>query len=252
MAQSEVVAQIDSVKKPAQRAIKPKNRSKLDSIAGAYNTKQGQNQASSPQQSSTGAKASAAASALGKLSDLFPGRKRNNTGTGNSSSAGSSAPTNNGSAPSTTELNVNSGKMSIKNIDNGIDFTVTGCIGNSHNQTVTLYFSFSNPNKVHQLIKMGFHSYSLKTNALDNESNTFDASLITLAGENNTNNYRTLSKQLPTGNSMKGSVTFSNILSSVQQFTLVNLLTETSNWSGGGDKKGGLIEVRNVPITWSN
>lgn len=153
------------------------------------------------------------------------------------------APANNASAPS--------GKNIVKNIDNGISFTVTGCTGNPHEQTVTLYFTFSNPNKVHQLITLRFRKYGNYTNALDRESNAYTAGEIILGGESNSDAYRQSVKQLPTGNILKGAITFTNILPSVTQFSLINILTESCNSSGGGDKKEGWIEVQNVPVTWA-
>ena len=245
-AQSPAVAKSDSLKKAeTQQALDKKRHHTLDSLAKAYNTRKSQAGAPAQGQSqptSTTTKATAAASSLGKLYDLLPGRTRTNT----TPAAGSTTSATTGSASTIA----GGGNLAIKNIDNGIGFTVTGCVGNSHDQTVTVYFTFSNPAKVHQMISLAFKSYNVKTNALDNESNTFDANLISLAGDNTTSVYGTFSKQLPTGNSMKGAVTFGNVLTSVKQFSLVNIIAASCNWNGGGDKKSGLIEIKNVPIVW--
>lgn len=239
-AQNNTVAQNDSLKKAAtQQALNQQRHHRLDSLAKAYSTRK--SPSGSPEQSAgTPAKATAVATSLDKIYNLLPDRKRT---AGNKPQA---TPIAGGTSPIGA-----TGNMAIKNIDNGIAFTVTACVGDPQDQTVTVYFTFSNPAKVHQLISLAFKSYNVKTNALDNDSNTFDASLLSLAGDNTTNVYGSFAKQLPTGNSMKGAVTFGNVLPSVRQFSLINIIAGSCNWNGGGDKKTGIIEIRNVPILWN-
>ena len=163
---------------------------------------------------------------------------------------GSQSAINRNESNANTAVSVPLGKNIVKNIDNGLNFTVTSCTGNAQDQTVTLYFTFSNPGKPHQLITLSFRKFGTLTNALDAESKEYAAGQITLGGESNSNTYRTSVKQLPTGNILKGAITFINVLPAVHQFSLVNIITESCNAAGGSDKKLGLIEIQNVPVSW--
>lgn len=131
---------------------------------------------------------------------------------------------------------------SVKNIDNGLDFQFDGCTGDPGGQTVTIYFTFSNPRKVHQRLVLGNNAQSF-----DGEGNHHTIKAASLSG----NSAPWYGVELPTGLISKGSITFSNVLPTQATLALVNIPTANANWDGGGDRKAGTIDLRNVVINWS-
>ncbi len=131
----------------------------------------------------------------------------------------------------------------VSNIDNGLDFSITGCTGDAAGQTVTITFVFANPRKVHQRLIIG------ASNAFDNGGTEHRVQSITLG--QNPAHPAGQQVELPTGLSVSGSYTYSNVLPNVSQLSLVSIPEYSSNWNGGGDGKRGNIELRNVPIVWN-
>lgn len=131
----------------------------------------------------------------------------------------------------------------VSNIDNGIDFSLTGCTGDAAGQTVTITFVFANPRKVHQRLIIG------ASNAFDNGGTEHRVESITLG--QNPAHPSGQQVELPTGLSVSGSYTYSNVLPNVTQLSLVSIAEYSSNWNGGGDGKRGNIELRNIPIIWN-
>jgi outer membrane protein OmpA-like peptidoglycan-associated protein len=159
---------------------------------------------------------------------------------------------NSGSANSKpfTEATADNNDNIVKNIDDGIDFSFNGCTGNSKNQTVTIYFTFSNPRKVNQ--KLGVYGSGYNSNltkAIDDNGNQIASQSVSLA--NATNNFAT-ETELVYGTKIDGSITFINVLPTVSKLSLVNMNTATCNWDGGADRKGGVIEIKSVAIKWDN
>ncbi|MFI5139724.1 MAG: OmpA family protein [Sphingobacteriales bacterium] len=134
----------------------------------------------------------------------------------------------------------------VTNINSGLDFTVTGCTGDVNSQTVTVYFSFSNPRKAHQRIGV-FNDMQRHSKAFDTDGNQFPCKNFTLGNESNYD----IETELPTGLRVKGTATFSNVLSTSTKLAVIEIATINSNWDGGGDRREGTIEIKNVPIIWN-
>ncbi|MGG9960327.1 hypothetical protein [Ferruginibacter sp. SUN106] len=155
---------------------------------------------------------------------------------------------NNNKTPQQETINNNS---TTKTLDNNINFSVTSCIGDATAQTVTVFFTFSNTQKVNQLIWVGPHGhnydYRKKAMAFDNNGNQFEFGNATLG--QSTSKYEVKS-QLPKDIPVNGSIKFLNVLPSVSKFSLINIPSGSANWNGGGDKKDVIIEVKDINITW--
>ena len=151
---------------------------------------------------------------------------------------------------SSNSLPVNSGQYSVKGIDNGLDFAVTGCSGDAAAQKVTVYFTFANPRKVHQSVRVGGGG---STKAVDDEGNSISATLVSLANVNgNADGWSGGAiTELISGGKIKGSVTFINVLPNKNTLPLINIYAENHNWEGGADAKQGIIEINNLPINWN-
>lgn len=200
---------------------------------------------------------------INKIRNLWPSKKHgnNNTAAGGTQQQSGSTQTQPGN-PDTSKTsptifekarNVFSGTGttggSVKTIDNGIDFAVAGCMGDRAAQTVTVSFTFSNPRKVHQAIWVGAYGYSKnQPDAFDQNGNKFSFGSVTLAQTTN----KLVTTELPTNVTMSGNITFTNVLPSTTKFNLINIPAGSSNWTGGGDKKEGVIEVSGININWRN
>jgi hypothetical protein len=137
----------------------------------------------------------------------------------------------------------------IKNVDNGIDFFITDCIGDQANQTVTIYFTFANPRKPHQNITIDNGIYLAAPFAFAKTGDQFRCSSVTLAGEKNRYEVK---RELPTNLRINGSVTFSNVLPQTESLELAKINVVTSDYDGEGNQKKGSIEIRNLKINWDN
>ncbi len=145
-------------------------------------------------------------------------------------------------------------QSSIKNINNGITFTITGCTGDSSSGRVTVYFKLSNPSKPNQKITIGEPiRREHEVVAMDENSTVFRCGKIMLGGTVVEGNPYNMSNEaeLPSGLSLTGSATFTNISPSLHTLALVNIFEKSCNWDGGTDLNGGVVEVRNIPINWS-
>jgi outer membrane protein OmpA-like peptidoglycan-associated protein len=137
----------------------------------------------------------------------------------------------------------------VKNIDNGLDFFFSGCKGDSKKQTVTVYFAFSNPRKVNQKIQVFGSDYNSNTKSIDENGNQIRSKSVSLA--NVTGNFN-IETELIYGSKIDGSITFINVLPTMTKLSLVNINTSSSNWDGDGDRKNGIIEIKNISIKWDN
>jgi outer membrane protein OmpA-like peptidoglycan-associated protein len=137
----------------------------------------------------------------------------------------------------------------IKNLNNGIDFEVTDCKGDSKAQTVALFFTFSNPRKTNQKISVQNGFYSNPAMAFDDAGNQYPFKGVSLAGVNANNQ---IEKELVTNLTLKGSITYSNVLPTVDGFAMVKIPVVSSNWDGGENMVNGMIEVTNIAIHWNN
>jgi hypothetical protein len=121
-------------------------------------------------------------------------------------------------------------------------FAITGCNGSIGAQTVTISFTIANPVKVNQTINIGLGP---ACKAIDADGDACRPKECMLANGNGA-----AYTELPTGLTMKGSITFSNVLSKEAQFSMVQFNIFTRNSDGGRDPKVKAIDMRNVPITW--
>jgi hypothetical protein len=138
----------------------------------------------------------------------------------------------------------------VKTLANDIGFTVTGCTGDKNAQTVTLFFTLANPSKPHQRIQIGDPYSHNDLSALDANSNVYQCSRITLGSAHGEGGYPLSTSELPSGQTINGSATFTNVMPDITSFALVNIYEMSSNWEGGDNAFHGNVEVRNVPITW--
>lgn len=143
---------------------------------------------------------------------------------------------------------------SIKNLDNGIGFTIVECTGDKGAQRVTVSFKFTNPDKPNQKISIADPVRNLYPTAIDEDGNNYTCSRITLGALAATNRETLWPMRagidLPTGIALKGSVSFTNIPPGVHTLAYVKIYEKSSNAEGGGDVNTGNIELRNIAINW--
>jgi len=142
---------------------------------------------------------------------------------------------------------------SIKNVNNGIGFTIVGCTGDKAAQRVTVFFKFTNPDKPNQKIIIADPVLNLYPVAMDEDGNSFTCSKITLGNQIGATPQAiwkmSTGTELPTGLALKGSVTFKNILPALHKLAFAKIYIKSANSDGGGVVTGN-IEVRNIPISW--
>jgi hypothetical protein len=143
----------------------------------------------------------------------------------------------------------------VKNIGNGISFTVTSCTADSGSQRVVLSFKFSNPNKPDQkilIVEPAVPGHEIA--AYDENSKIYPCTKIDVGGKTIQARpvYMKFMARIVNGLSLGGSFTFDNIPLGTKTLALVTIYEKSSNWDNGGDQNSGVIQVKNVPIVWSN
>lgn len=148
------------------------------------------------------------------------------------------------SIPNQTVTNIPASASGTANTNTGdqLVFTLTGCSGSTGAQTVTLSFTIANPVKVNQTINIGVGP---ACKAIDQDGDDCRPKECMLANGNGA-----AYTELPTGLTMKGSITFANVLSKEQQLAMVQFNIFTRNSDGGRDPHVKAIDLRNVPISW--
>jgi len=138
-----------------------------------------------------------------------------------------------------------------KNINNGLTFTITQCVGDKAAQTVTLTFKLANPNKANQMVVVGSLSQYSSANpgfSIDDNGDKLAIGQITFGGQTGTH----ITTELPTNITMKGTITLINALPGATSLQYFKLPVASQNAQGAGDKQGILLEDREIPITWAN
>jgi hypothetical protein len=176
--------------------------------------------------------------ATAQITFKIPSFKKDSTKAKTNSTAAKKDTTHSSTTPATTTMAKNNGS----NSSDQLDFVATGCTGNTGAQTVTLYFTIANPVKVNQTIFIGTGP---GCKAFDEEGDLSKPKACTLA-----NGDGTKWTELPTGLTMKGSLTFSNILPKETQLAIVQFNIFTKNSDGGGDQQMKAIYMKNVSIIW--
>ncbi len=145
-------------------------------------------------------------------------------------------------APGTTVIPASTSNTTNTNTGDQLVFTLTGCSGSIGAQTVTLSFTIGNPVKVNQTVNIGLGP---ACKAIDQDGDACRPKECMLANGNGAGY-----TEIPTGLTLKGSITFSNVLSKEQQLALVQFNIFTRNSDGGGDPHVKTIDLRNLPISW--
>ena len=135
-----------------------------------------------------------------------------------------------------------------KSNNSGLNFEVTGCRGNQSSQSVTVYFTITNSDKVHQYVQIGNnnHVHGGAAKAYDPDGNLLIFKGATLGPQSGP--YPSV--ELPTGLPVRGSITYGNVLPSTSSIFMMNLDFENKNWDGGGNYVKEVMEIHNVKIEW--
>jgi hypothetical protein len=141
----------------------------------------------------------------------------------------------------------NSNTNKSKLIGNGLQLVVQDCIGDSMSNSITLFFSITNPNLSSQKIKIDIGE-KFPALAFDNKGDKYYHSKIMLAG---ITAHHTVETQIPSGVSVWGCITYSNVNPSLSSFELVTFPMGSCNFNGNQEIKNEWIEIKNVPIVWN-
>ena len=164
------------------------------------------------------------------------------TPTGATTTPTASTPITTAASPGTTVIPTSTSNTANTNTGDQLVFTLTGCSGSIGAQTVTVSFTIANPVKVNQTINIGLGP---ACKAIDQDGDDCRPKECALANGNGA-----AFTELPTGITMKGSITFSNVLSKEQQLAMVQFNIFTRNYDGGRDPHVKSIDLRNIPISW--
>ena len=135
------------------------------------------------------------------------------------------------------------------NLNNGVDMNVLSVEGDKLNQTVTVYFYLytRKPNQRISLYVKGYGFPASLTKATDTEGGQYPPKLGTL-GDIQADGV--VENKLSTEIKLKGSIIFSNVLSSVKQISLVSIGIVSSNFDGGENSLSGTYDIKNVNVDW--
>lgn len=138
-----------------------------------------------------------------------------------------------------------------KTINNGLIFTITQCTGDRAAQTITVVYKIANPNKANQLVVVGAlsqYSSAAPGFSIDDNGSKLTISKVDFGGQSAAH----ITTELPTGISMKGSITLINALPSSTSLQYLKLPIASQNAKGGADKQTIQLEDRDIPVTWTN
>jgi hypothetical protein len=158
-------------------------------------------------------------------------------------------------------IDVNDTETKVNSYSSYITVNFLKCVGDSKNQTVTIYFNMINPELTNQTfylncVNQDKNYRNINTQAFDEIGNGFSAVsaiLGTTHSDRFDNEYTYLTTQLSTGNfPVQGSVTFANVLPSVKMLRKVILCMNNKSVNGKdeGNKNRGETEINNIKISW--
>lgn len=134
-----------------------------------------------------------------------------------------------------------------KLIGNGLVLKVEDCIGDSMNNSITVFYSITNNNLPNQKIKIDIQD-KYPALAYDENGNRFYHNKIMLASITSNS---TIVTQVPTNISIWGSITFFNVYANTKKLSLVSFPIASSNWAGNQSLKDEWVEIKNVPVVWN-
>lgn len=138
---------------------------------------------------------------------------------------------------------------SLLRLNNGLDFTFTKCEGDVSTQLTTIYFTVSNNTKANVKIKVDPWGKE-KAMLIDNKGNNF---MFHKASLSNSNYSGAVETDLPTGVTVKGSISFRNMLPENDGIALLDIplswkyVTEPYYYDVDEDK----VQLRNIKINWN-
>ena len=135
------------------------------------------------------------------------------------------------------------------NLDNGVEFNLLSIVGDKLKQTFTVNF-YLFTRKTNQNIELYLTGNS-GTKSTDTEGNQYSGKSGVLGDIGNIEGgYFSINNKLSTEVKLKGSVKFSNVLSSVKQMSLISIYMSSNNFDGGENKARGFIDIKNADIIW--
>ena len=134
-----------------------------------------------------------------------------------------------------------------KTIGNGLQLKVEDCIGDSMNNTITVFFSIANHQLPNQKIQIEIDN-KYPAMAFDANGNKYFHNKIMLAGITSNS---TVATQIPTNVSVWGCITYFNVYPSTNNLNLVTFPIASCNWSGNQALKNEWLEIKNVPVIWN-
>jgi len=138
----------------------------------------------------------------------------------------------------------------IKDEKSGLGIIVERCKGDRINQTVTIYFTFTDENSPNKLLRMVVDNISAGTGvAYDTDGNTYALFGVSLGGDSRSGKYSNyIEKQLFTDSRLKASVTFTNILPNVKRLTTIRVPIYVG--VSGQYTSWGAITLKDIDINW--
>ena len=139
----------------------------------------------------------------------------------------------------------------VNSFSNDIKINFIKCVGDKKQQTVTVFFNFTNntlPNQSLTLMDNFFDGRNaLYAGALDEIGNGYKP----IKAKFGPNDGFFSSTTLSTGNApIMASITFANILPDIKKLSAVNIFVKSQNLLGGDNRIEGLAEIKNIIIDW--
>ena len=133
-----------------------------------------------------------------------------------------------------------------KTLENNLDLIIEKAEGDSVQQTITIYYSISNPRKPYQ--KISIQSLSNEpVIAFDNNGNQYKIGNLKVEEENSSDE---VSAELPTGLTVNGSITFINVYPIINNLSLVKLPIKTTNRNSEYGGKVSVVYLKNLKVKW--
>ena len=148
---------------------------------------------------------------------------------------------------STCDLLKKSGDYLVSNSNKEIKIEVLSCTGDRNFQTVTVEFMISHQ-LPHQRLYIDTGQYA--PTAFDNLGNTFKFKSVDFKENFNKYLLGDVDVIVPTGIRIKGSITYSNVLPSMEQFSLARFDYHSHNQDDRARGNRHKVEIRNIPIIW--
>lgn len=134
-----------------------------------------------------------------------------------------------------------------KLIGNGLQLVVQDCIGDSMSNSITLFFSITNPNLSSQKMRVDIGE-QFPALAFDNNGDKYYHSKVMLAG---ITAYQTVETQIPSGITVWGCITYKNVPPSLTNLALITFPVGSCNFNGNQELRNEWLEIKNVPVVWN-